>query len=256
MSARLPSVFVAHGAPYLAVDAVRGEPLQRWGQELPRPHAILAISAHWEDAPLTLGTTGARDLVYDFWGFPDELYQVRYPAPGAPWLAERVAELLPGREVRRSERGLDHGVWTPLVHLFPAADVPVLQLSMPATDSASQLFDVGRALQPLRDEGVLILGSGNLVHNLRRLDWHDRSAPLPWASEFDLWIADVLERRDWDALVDYRRHAPGLSLAHPTEEHLRPILVAAGAAPDERLRFPLEGWEMGSLSRRSVQFGD
>lgn len=256
VSARLPTIFVAHGAPYLAVDAVRGEPLRRWGQELPRPRAILAISAHWEDAPLRLGTTEARDLVYDFSGFPDELYHVRYPAPGAPWLAERVAALLPGREVRRSDRGLDHGVWTPLVHLFPAAEVPVLQLSMPRSLSAQELFDVGRALQPLRDEGVLILGSGNLVHNLRRLDWHDRAAPQAWASEFDAWIAQVLERRDWEALIDYGNRAPALSLAHPTEEHLRPILVAAGAAPDERLRCTLEGWEMGNLSRRSVQFGD
>jgi 4,5-DOPA dioxygenase extradiol len=252
----MPSIFVAHGAPFLAVDPARGEPLVRWGEALPRPTAILALSAHWEEAPLTLGTTDARELLYDFSGFPEELYRVRYPAPGAPWLARRVLELLGGRTVQGGDRGLDHGVWTPLVHLYPRADVPVLQLSMPHSDSAAELFELGRALAPLRELGVLILGSGNLVHNLRRVDWHGRNAPPPpWAAAFDAWIADVLSRRDWDALQDYRERAPQLALAHPTEDHLRPVLVAAGAAADEPVRFTLEGWEMGSLSRRSVQFG-
>lgn len=252
----MPSIFVAHGAPFLAVDPQRGEPLVRWGEALPRPSAILAVSAHWEDAPLALGATLTRELVYDFSGFPEELYRVRYPAPGAPWLARRVLELLGGRTVLGGDRGLDHGVWTPLVHLYPDADVPVLQLSMPATGSAGDLFELGRSLAPLRAEGVLILGSGNLVHNLRRVDWGGGGAPPPsWAAAFDAWIADVLSRRDWDALVDYRSRAPQLALAHPTEEHLRPLLVVAGAAADEPVRFTLEGWEMGSLSRRSVQFG-
>jgi len=252
---RLPSIFVAHGAPLLALDPALGEPLDRWGRVLPRPRAILAISAHWEDAPLTLGATETRPLVYDFFGFPEELYRVGYPAPGAGWLADRVEALVAQRGVRRSQRGLDHGVWTPLVHLYPQADVPVLQLSMPATESAAALFELGRSLAPLRDEGVLILGSGNLVHNLRRVEWHARAAPPQWAEEFDGWIADVLERRDWDALVDYRERAPQLALAHPTEEHLRPVLVAAGAGADEPVSFALTGWELGSLSRRSVQFG-
>lgn len=255
MPARLPCVFVAHGAPLLAIDPVLGEPLRRWSQMLPRPRAILAVSAHWEDAPLTLGATFTTELVYDFYGFPEELYRVRYQAPGTPWLAERVNALVGRRDFRQSERGLDHGVWTPLVHLYPEADVPVLQLSMPRTDSAAELFALGRSLVPLRDEGVLVLGSGNLVHNLRRLEWHDRAAPQLWAIEFDAWIAEVLRRRDFDALVDYESRAPHLSLAHPTEEHLRPVLVAAGAGADETVSFALEGWELGSLSRRSVQFG-
>jgi 4,5-DOPA dioxygenase extradiol len=128
---------------------------------------------------------------------------------------------------------------------------------MPGTDSPAELLELGKALAPLRDEGVLVLGSGNLVHNLRRLDWGDGGAPpQPWASAFDAWIADVLSRRDWAALVDYRSRAPQLALAHPSEEHLRPVLVAAGAAAEEPVRFTLEGWEMGSLSRRSVQFGE
>jgi 4,5-DOPA dioxygenase extradiol len=250
-----PVVFVAHGAPFLAVDPRLGAPLATWAKTLTRPAAILAVSAHWEDAPLTLGTTEPRGLVYDFWGFPEELYRVRYPAPGAPALAERVAALLAGREVVRGNRGLDHGVWTPLVHLFPAADVPVLQLSMPRSLSATDLFAIGEALAPLRDEGILIMGSGNLVHNLRRVVWDGYAEPEPWAAAFDGWIGDVLARRDWDALIDYAQRAPDLQLAHPSEEHLRPILVAAGAGASAAISFPITGWEMGNISRRSVQFG-
>ena len=251
----LPSVFVAHGAPLLATDAVRGEPLRRWGQALPRPQAILAVSAHWEASPLSLGAVSARDVVYDFWGFPAELYAVRYAAPGAPELAARVAALVAPRALARTERGLDHGVWTPLVHLFPNADVPVLQISMPLDLDAAALFALGRALAPLRGEGVLILCSGNLVHNLRQVDWNEDDPPQFWAKQFDDWIGSVLLHRDWDALVDYRKRAPQLRMAHPTEEHLRPVLVAAGAAAHESVSFPLVGWEMGSVSRRSVQFG-
>ena len=248
-------IFVPHGAPFLAVDAELGAPLAAWGKALPRPAAILAVSAHWEDAPLTLGATETRDLVYDFWGFPDELYRVRYAAPGAPALADRVVALLEGHEVRRSQRGLDHGVWTPLVHLFPAADIPVLQLSMPRPASATDLFAIGKALAPLREEGVLILGSGNLVHNLRRVVWEGEAEPEPWATAFDAWIGDVLARRDWEALLDYAARAPDLGIAHPSEEHFRPILVAAGAGAAASVSFPFTGWEMGNISRRSVQFG-
>jgi len=254
-SRRYPSGFVAHGAPFLALDAALGEPFRQWGAGLPRPTAILVVSAHFERAPLTIGATENKELLYDFSGFPRELYQVRYPAPGAPWLADRVEQLLAGEETARSERPLDHGVWTPLLHIAPAADIPVLEISMPHRDSPARLFDTGRRLAPLRDEGVFILGSGNLVHNLGRLDWTGTGMPPTWAAEFDAWIADVLARRDWDALIDYRERAPALGLAHPTEEHLRPILVAAGAAADDEVRFVHEGWEYGSLSRRTVQFG-
>jgi 4,5-DOPA dioxygenase extradiol len=250
----LPAGFVAHGAPFLAVNAARGAPLRAWAASLPRPRAFLFVSAHFERAPLTIGAETARELLYDFTGFPPELYRVRYPAPGAPELAERVAALLAHLAPLRSERPLDHGVWTPLVHLAPAADVPVLELSMPRPWSARELFELGRALAPLRAEGVWILGSGNLVHNLGRLD-PDEAPPPAWAVEFDAWIADVLRRRDWDALIGYRERAPALRLAHPTEEHLRPLLVAAGAGADGPVSFPVEGWEWGSLSRRCVQLG-
>ena len=254
-TSRFPVGFVAHGAPLLAADAALGEPFRRWGTALPRPSAILVISAHFERTPLTIGATETRELLYDFTGFPEELYQVRYPAPGAPGLAGRVEQLLAGREIARSDRPLDHGVWTPLVHLAPAADIPVLEISMPRTDSAQQLFETGQRLAPLRAEGVFILGSGNLVHNLGKLDWTGAGAPPAWAAEFDAWIADTLARRDWDALIAYRWQAPALQLAHPSEEHLRPVVVAAGAAADDEVRFVHEGWEYGSISRRTVQFG-
>jgi 4,5-DOPA dioxygenase extradiol len=255
MAERIPSLFLGHGAPLLALDASLGEPLRRLGERLPRPRGILAVSAHWEESPLTLGTTEARELIYDFSGFPEALYRVRYPAPGAPWLADRVFALLKDRAPRRSQRGLDHGVWTPLVHLYPSADVPLLQISMPRSDSPADLFELGRALAPLRDEGVLILGTGNVTHNLRKLDWQEHAATPQWAKEFDLWISEVLTHRDREALVDYQRRAPHLALAQPTDDHLRPLLVAAGAGSDEPVSFPIEGWEYGSLSRRSVQFG-
>jgi 4,5-DOPA dioxygenase extradiol len=251
----MPSLFVGHGAPLLALDAALGAPLRTLGQRLPRPRGILAVSAHWEDSPLTLGATGTRELIYDFSGFPEALQQVRYPAPGAPWLAERVDAVLADRAPKRSERGWDHGVWTPLVHLYPAADVPLLQISMPRSDSPAALFELGRALAPLRDEGVLVLGTGNITHNLRKLDWQEHAATPQWAKDFDGWIADVLERRDWEALLDYPRRAPSLTLAQPTDDHLRPLLVAAGAGSEGPIGFPIEGWEYGSLSRRSVLFG-
>jgi 4,5-DOPA dioxygenase extradiol len=254
-SGQLPVGFVAHGAPTLALDAIKGAPFREWGSALPQPMAFLVVSAHFERAPLTIGATERTPLVYDFSGFPEELYRVKYNAPGAPWLARRVRALLQGHEIHESDRGLDHGVWTPLVHIAPSANVPVLELSMPYSYSPSQLFEVGGLLAPLRREGVFILASGNLVHNLRHVDFSERSAPPSWASEFDGWIRDVLKGKDWDQLMQYPTLGPAVNIAHPTAEHLRPVLVAAGAAADDEVKFVLEGWEYGSLSRRTVQFG-
>lgn len=254
---RSPVGFLAHGAPTLALDAERGADFRRWGEALGKPRALLVVSAHWEGAPVTIGTTEQRELMYDFYGFPAALYEVRYPSPGASELGERVAGLL-GASVRSEPtRALDHGVWVPLVHMFPEADVPVLQISMPSALGSKALFALGQRLAPLRDEGVLILGSGNLTHNLRRLDWRGSGGTPAWASEFDSWIADVLVRRDFDTLIDYRSKAPALAENHPTEEHLQPVLVVAGAAAtgEAPVSFPVQGFEYGSLSRRSVQLG-
>ena len=196
-----------------------------------------------------------RELMYDFYGFPQELYELEYPSPGAPDLLKRLASLLPGG-VEQEERPLDHGVWVPLLHMAPAADTPVLQLSLPSSEGPEGLFELGRQLAPLRDEGVFILGSGNIVHNLRQLGRDGGTTPA-WATEFDQWAAEALTRGNFDALVDYRQKSPGLRQAHPTEEHFQPLLVAAGAASTsgDDATFTVDGFEYGSISRRCVQFG-
>ena len=254
----MPVSFVGHGAPTLALDGVRGGDLRRWGQAMARPRAILVISAHWNAMPVTLGTHTTQPLMYDFGGFPEDLYRVQYPAPGAPDLAKRTEELLAvhGPVSRAPERGLDHGAWVPLLWMAGGADIPVLQVSLPGLEPDT-LFSLGRALAPLRREAVWILASGNLVHNLRRVDWQEEAVTPTWATEFDLWVTEVLEAGDMDALRDYRQKAPATAIAHPTVEHFVPIILAAGAASEAAtsVTFPVTGFELGSVSRRCVQFG-
>ena len=252
----MPVGFIGHGSPMNVVDEPNYAPWRVWGAHLPTPTAILAVSAHWEDTPVSLGTTASHsDLVYDFYGFPEFMYRLGYQAPGAPALADRVTTLLDGYDVRRTERGLDHGVWVPLMHLFPEADIPVLQISMPIAMSEAELFDLGGELSPLRSEGVLILGTGNLTHNLREAFVADPDAPPPeYAATFDEWAASALRRRDHAALQSWRDEAPDAFRSHPSAEHFRPILVAAGAARADDAVFPIEGFELGLISRRSVQF--
>jgi 4,5-DOPA dioxygenase extradiol len=255
---RAPACFVGHGSPMTALDARKGGAWTRWASSFAKPKAILVVSAHWERAPVTIGATTTVPLVYDMVGFPEELYRVRYPSPGAPKLAARVERLLaPLGPVRHdAQRGLDHGAWVPLRWMVPDADVPVLPLSLPTADGPS-LVAIGKALAPLRDENVLLLASGNLVHNLGRIAPSD-TAPTPtWASEFDEWCEGVLRRRDADAMADWLRKAPAPRWAHPTSEHFTPVLVALGAGLDDpsRVSFPISGFEGGSISRRCVQFG-
>lgn len=251
---KMPVCFVAHGAPLIAIEEERAAPLIAWGRRLPRPKAALVISAHWE-APLALGAVeDHQTLVYDFGPrLPAPLFNIRWPAPGAPALADRVAALLADHKPARVPRGLDHGAWSVLMRLFPAADVPTLQLSMPTTLSEAALIDLGRALAPLRDEGVLIVGSGNLVHNLSTLDYSDSSPPPPWAVTFDRWLAERVERFALDELVQWSRLAPNATLAHPTTEHLRPLFVCLGAGEGATVSWPLTGFEHGSTSRRCLQ---
>src|SRR5262245_7367141 len=253
-SGRIPAAFVGHGSPMTALDAAKSGDWTRWAAGMPRPKAVLVVSAHWEEAPPSLGPTRKTDLVYDFYGFPDELYALRYDAPLAPALADRVEALLEpvGGSQREEERGRDHGAWVPLRSMYPKADVPVLGLSLP-TDHPARLIAIGRALAPLRDEGVMILGSGNATHNLRRIDMNANGTPS-WASEFDAWLTESLTKRDLRALEDWRRIAPGARIAHPTVEHFSPVLVAAGASLDSggAVTFPVTGFEGGSISRRCV----
>ncbi|MCC6748849.1 MAG: dioxygenase [Deltaproteobacteria bacterium] len=254
---RMPVIFAAHGAPILLDDAGWMGELAAWAKALPRPSSVLMVSAHWEERPTTLGATATVPLVYDFYGFPERYYQTRYPAPGAPSLAARVRDLLRQQGIPFTDdpaRGLDHGAYVPLVPMYPAADVPVLQVSMPGLD-APELFELGRALAPLRDEGVLIFGSGFLTHNMQ---FAFRPGTPQWARDFDSWAHDALARLDVDALLDFQARAPAARVALPTWEHYAPVLVAAGAVADERPRttFPITGWWMdGAFTKRSVQFG-
>jgi 4,5-DOPA dioxygenase extradiol len=214
------------------------------------------VSAHWEQRPVTLGATRSVPLVYDFYGFPERYYETSYPAPGAPELAARVRDLLRGEGIACAddpERGLDHGAYVPLVAMYPGADVPVLQVSMPVLDP-EELFDLGRALAPLRDEGVLVFGSGFLTHNMA---FAFRPGIPAWAREFDAWAAEALSRFDVDALKDFQARAPAARMALPTWEHYAPLLVALGAVAAERPRvsFPITGfWMEGAFTKRSVQF--
>jgi len=213
------------------------------------------VSAHWVDAPVTLGASRTVPLVYDFYGFPQKYYDVTYAAPGAPDLAKRVRELVPGSRSDEA-RGLDHGAYVPLVAMYPAADIPVLQISIPTMDPAP-LYALGKSLAPLRDEGVLIMGSGFLTHNMRSLAREPGAKPPAWAAEFDAWAEGVLAKKDVDALIDYRARAPGVSIALPTHEHFVPVLVAMGTADgaSESVAFPITGFAYGSFTKRSLQLG-
>ncbi|CAM5667459.1 4,5-DOPA dioxygenase extradiol [Streptomyces alboniger] len=254
---RMPALYLSHGAPPLADDPVWPGELAAWSAGLPRPRAILMVSAHWEEAPLALGATRTLPLVYDFWGFPEHYYGVTYEAPGAPELAASVRALLraPGMPVQDvPDRGLDHGAYVPLVEMYPDADIPVLQVSLPTLEPR-RLMDIGRRLAPLRDEGVLIVGSGFFTHNLAAL----RQGGVPsWSAEFDAWGREALEAADVDALLDFTLKSPAGPLAHPRTEHFAPLFVTLGAADatgeltDQRS--VIDGFWLG-LAKRSVQFG-
>jgi 4,5-DOPA dioxygenase extradiol len=252
---KLPVLFQAHGAPMLLDDAGWVAELAAWAKTLQRPKAILVVSAHWEARPISIGTTRPLPLIYDFYGFPDKFYKLQYPSPGAPDVAARVRGLLGAADIAHTndtERGLDHGTYIPLMCMYPEADIPVLQVSLPSMDPR-ELFAMGKALAPLREEGVLLIGSGFITHNLRALALKETPA---WASEFDAWTADVLVRRDHDALLDYKTRAPGVRESLPTHEHFVPVIFSAGAAPDLVPTFPITGfWWSGAMTRRSVQFG-
>lgn len=251
------ALFVSHGAPTVALERdAYTRALNAFGERRDGPAAVLVVSGHWEVAgPVRLTATEAPRLIYDFGGFPDALYRVRYPCPGAPALAEQAAGLLQAAGCAaqvEASRGLDHGVWVPLLHVFPEAQVPVVQLSLPQGASARDVRRLGEALRPLRRQGVLLVGSGGLVHNLRRIDFSGAQAPvMPFARDFDEWVAERLAARDFAALEDWER-APGAALAHPSPEHLLPLFFTLGAAlPEDRLTPVYEGIQYGSLSLRT-----
>jgi 4,5-DOPA dioxygenase extradiol len=255
---RRPSVFVAHGAPTIAIE--RDEytsRLQTLGESLRGARAIVIASAHWQTRGGTRVNAVERpETIYDFGGFSDELYSIRYDAPGDPALAREVASLI-GAPLETA-RGWDHGVWTPLVHVCSDMSMPIVEISLPLPATPRALLDLGRALAPLRDENVVIAGSGGIVHNLSLLNLRDKNAPPDsWAVEFDEWIAARIEARDFDELAMYRERAPHAERAVPTAEHLEPLFIVCGASrDDEPLQTIYAGFHYGSLSLRSIAFGN
>ncbi|MFQ5785422.1 MAG: DODA-type extradiol aromatic ring-opening family dioxygenase [Alphaproteobacteria bacterium] len=255
---RFPALFVSHGPPTIVVEPLAvADFLRRLGPELGAPRAILCVSAHWEAAPLRIATAARPETIHDFYGFPEPLYRLRYPAPGAPALARRAAGLVTGAGFdceTDGERGLDHGAWQPLMLMYPAADVPVAQLSIEAGDDATRHLALGRALAPLRDDGVLVLASGNVTHNLAERGARDDPA-LPWAAAFDDWLVEMVEGGREGDLVQYLNLAPEARRNHPTADHFLPLLVALGAGgPGARGRRLHASFAYASLSMAAFAF--
>ncbi len=254
----LPALYLSHGAPPLFEDATWMQELFAWARSMPKPKAVLIVSAHWEAAPLSLSSSEAGVTpVYDFGGFDPMYYRMRYDTPDASALAARVLACLGDGEAvhEHPSRGLDHGAWVPLKIMYPDADIPVLQLSLPTSDPA-RLLKLGARLRGLREEGVLVVGSGFTTHGLPFLTRENvtRNVAPGWSVDFDAWAADALARGDVDALADYRNQAPGMPYAHPTVEHFVPLFVTLGASadPEAPTGAVIDGFWMG-LSKRSIQ---
>ena len=255
----LPAIFFGHGNPMNAVsDNIYTAGWRKIGEQTPRPKAILSISAHWfvPGTGVTIGT--APKTIHDFGGFPRELYQVQYPAPGDPELARRVHKMLQPLPVSfDSSWGLDHGTWSVLTHAYPDANVPVVQLSIDETQPASFHFEIGRRLAPLRAEGVLIVGSGNLVHNLHAYAWgRHMPDPFDWAIRFEQEAKQMMVAGEYKPLIDYEKLGPEAKLSIPTPDHYLPLLYVIGARQaGEAISFPVEGVDGGSISMLTVQVG-
>jgi 4,5-DOPA dioxygenase extradiol len=257
---RTPVLFVSHGAPTFALEPGRlGPRLTAVGEHLAKPRAVLVVSPHWMTRGVRVATTAAPQTVHDFGGFDRALYRIQYPAPGHPELAARTIEVLRAAgwpAEADAAQGLDHGAWVPIRFLYPDADVPVFQVSLPSSLTAQQAYALGQALQPLREEGVLIVGSGSLTHNLYEFRRAGDGEEADYAREFAAWVRQAVETRDDERLVDTLRIAPHAQRAHPTAEHFLPLLVAAGAASADEPVETLEGGiTYGVLSMDSYLFG-
>jgi len=258
MAKPMPTIFFGHGNP---MNALLSNAYTRgWaviGSGIPRPKAVLAVSAHWYVPGTAVTAMPAPRTIHDFGGFPPDLYEVKYPAPGDPALASRVQKLLAPIPVRRDEKwGLDHGTWAVLCHVFPQADVPVVQLSVHETEPAAFHYEVGKRLSSLRDEGVLIIGSGNLVHNLHAYAWGRSVEPLGWAVRFEAQVRELLVAGDDGPLIAYEAMGHDAMLSVPTPDHYLPLLyVIALRREGEQISFPVEGTDGGSVSMLAVQVG-
>lgn len=257
---KMPVLFIGHGSPMNAIaDNAWTQTISKLGKSLPQPKAILCVSAHWETQGVKVLTSEHPQTIHDFGGFPQELFDVQYPAQGSRDFAHRTLQLLrPYKASPDVKWGLDHGTWSVLIHLFPEANIPVFQLSLDRSMNEKAHFEVGKSLRALRDEGVLIIGSGNIVHNLRKVTWRDPNAgPFDWTTKFDEEIKQALLTRDNDSVIYHKLKFPVESpLAVPSDEHYLPLLYCLGASDEnDTVTFPYEGYEMGSLSMRAVQFG-
>lgn len=249
----MPVLFVGHGSPMNALEKnLFTQTLSDLGNQLPKPQAILCVSAHWETQGTQILNSEKPSTIHDFHGFPQALFDVEYPCPGAVEFAQKTQTLIPG-SILTEKWGLDHGTWSILVHMFPKADIPTYQLSLDISKTTSEHLETGRALQALRNEGVLILGSGNIVHNLRMLEWRNPNGAAPWAISFDNYIKKCLENRDSSALCQFDSFGAEALKSVPTLEHYLPLLSCFGASQEsDRLSFPFEGFAYGSLSMRTA----
>ncbi|MDM5270847.1 4,5-DOPA dioxygenase extradiol [Sulfurovum sp. zt1-1] len=248
---RAPAFFVGHGNPMNAIaDNTFTKSLRTLGESLQKPKAILMISAHWNTPYPAISLHKSDQLIYDMYGFPDALYKVEYPAPNADFLVSDLQKLIPNLHVE--ERNLDHGVWSVLIHLFPYADIPVMQLSIDSRLSMKEHFEMGRTIRRLREQGVMIIGSGNVTHNLGDISMQKNSPVVSWAKEFDDFIKNSILKQDYNALINFQDIQRYAQNAHPTIEHYIPLLYIAGSSyNDDKSEFIYESFEHGSLSMRS-----
>ncbi len=255
---KMPVLFIGHGSPEnVLLDNPFTRSLKNLGQTLPKPEVVLCISAHWLTKGTYINASPTPQQIFDFYGFTPELYKVKYTPKGHPVLADLIHRLSNGRIKLSSEWGIDHGAWTVLIHLFPNADIPVVQLSIDYRKPLSYHYEIAKILSELRYRKVLIVGSGNITHNLRRATWHDPEAPPPeWSLEFDYWTTQMLEKGNHQALINYLKNHKHAKIAHPEPSHWIPIIytIALHDIDKEPLTYPYQGFQYG-LSMRCVKFG-
>jgi len=258
MKNKMPVLFIGHGSPMNAIEKNKfTETLAALGKRIPKPKAILCVSAHWLTEGSFVTAMETPRTIHDFYGFPKALFEVQYPAPGDVTLADKVCSMISDPKVKPDykEWGLDHGTWSVLKHMYPDADISVVQLSIDGRKSPEYHFELGKKLRSLREEGVLILGSGNIVHNLRRLNWDQAAPPFDWAIEFDGWVKEKLLSGEKELLVTDSMKTEAGKLSIPTEDHYQPLYYVLGASEDnDRLKFEYEGIDLGSISMRSFSY--
>ncbi|MBI1450813.1 MULTISPECIES: dioxygenase [Acinetobacter] len=252
----LPGLFISHGSPMLAINPEQiGPALERLSLNLPRPKAIIVMSAHWESKDIEVSTASRPETWHDFRGFPAELYEIRYPAPGQPELAEHILDLLAqtGFEAHANNtRPRDHGVWMPLLHMYPEANIPLISISLPMNLSAEDIFSIGRALAELREQQILLIGSGSITHNLREIEWQNPKPTTPeWCSVFRNYVVAKLQHHDFDAVLDWQT-IPHVLRNHPTLEHFAPLFFAMGTG--KRFNIVHHSYSMGALGRDIYRF--